>query len=156
MKISRKTIAVLSCGMSVILIGSGALIGVSLIVNNSDDDTPEVKPMNRGDNYEHFKISQYVQNSNKLQSIISLYIVDDKYKRKINEDKFLENISLIIKDGLSNVEKFKTSIDKYKFDLSYRIGPNEDEILIDVVWYIPNSYSQYYYYDQFKITISNL
>ncbi|MDE6477243.1 MAG: hypothetical protein K2L48_03560 [Mycoplasmoidaceae bacterium] len=154
MKISRKTIGALSCGMSIILIGSGALVGVSLIKQSKDNQPSEKKPLNRGDNYEHYKISQLIQKNSDLKNIITTYIKDNKYTREISENKFIENISKIIKDVLSNISKFKSSIDKYKFDLSYRINPEKTSILIDVVWYIPNNFTQYYYYDQFSVVLS--
>lgn len=155
MKISKKTIATLSCGMSLILIGSGALIGLNLIKENLNEQEQEIKPLNRGDNYEHFKISQYIQKNDDLINLISIYIRDNKYKREINKNKFESNLSKIVKDVLSNLPKFKLSIDKYKFNMSYRINPNGTEALVDLVWYIPNIYKQYYYYDQFKIALSN-
>ncbi len=154
MKISRKTISVLSCGMSIILIGSGALVGISLIKQSKDSQPSEKKPLNRGDNYEHYKISQLIQKNSNLKDIIITYIKNNKYKREISESKFTENISKIVKDVLSNISKFKSSIDKYKFELSYRINPEKTSILIDIVWYIPSNYTQYYYYDQFSIVLS--
>ncbi len=155
MKISKRTIATLSCGMSLILIGSGAFAGLSLIKENYSDDTKEDKPLNRGDNYEHFKISQYIQKNDELTSLISTYIENNKYKKKINESKFDKSISKIIKDTLSNISKFKSSINKYKFDMSYRIESNGTTALVDIVWYIPTNCNQYYYYDQFRIDINN-
>lgn len=42
----------------------------------------EEKPLNRGDNYEHYKISQYIQNNSSLSNLILTRIKDNKYKEK--------------------------------------------------------------------------
>lgn len=155
MKISKKTIDLISGGLSTVLIGSTAMIGLSLINKNNSDEPKERKPMNRGDNYEHYKISYYLSKNEDLKKIISIYVKQDKYSKEINETKFVEEIKAIIKNIVGNIEKFKYSINKYKFELSYRINSNKDTVLIDLVWYIPITGYQKYYYDQFKISLSN-
>ncbi len=156
MKISKKSISLISGGLSSILIGGTAMIGLNLLNKNNYDQPEERKPMNRGDNYERCKISYFLTKNENLKKIISIYVKEDKYSKEINENKFVEEIKKIIKDVISNIEKFKYSINKYKFELSYRINSRKDTILIDLVWYIPGIGYQKYYYDQFKITLSNL
>lgn len=62
----------------------------------------------------------------------------------------------MIKEILGNIPKFKSTIDKYKFDMSYRINQDKTKVLVDIVWYIPNNYQQYYYYDQFMMSMANI
>lgn len=156
MKISKRTVGVLSAGMSIILIGTGSLVAANLFKKSADPSVKEKKPLDRGDNYEQYKISSMIQNNKKLTDIVSLYVKDNKYQREINSNKFKDNMIGIIKDVLGNVAKFKGSIDKYEFDLHYQIGADKKSCLVDVTWDIPSSSTkQYYYYDQFQISISN-
>lgn len=157
MRISKKTVGLLSAGMSAILISSGALIGLSIMkTTDSSDEPKEEKPLNRGDNYEHYKISQYIQNNSSLSNLILTRIKDNKYKREIDSKNFESKISKMIKEILGNIPKFKSTIDKYKFDMSYRINQDKTKVLVDIVWYIPNNYQQYYYYDQFMMSMANI
>ena len=53
---NKKSISLIACSLSVLLLSSITLLTTNLFIDKNLDDLDYERPLNRGKNYEHFKL----------------------------------------------------------------------------------------------------
>lgn len=150
MKKTKTFYSLLTAGGSFVIIGSTLLVGSYLITNNNNEHSSEDKPLNRGDDYYHYEIKKYISDQD-LTNIISTKIINNKYIKCFDKTYLNKNLKETIKNIIGSIDRFKSSIDNYVFEINYKII-QDTTLLIDVVWYI-KTIKPIYYYDQLSIKI---
>lgn len=146
-KIINSLIAV---GLSLTLIGTTTLI-VSNYIFNDYHPNRNNNPLNRGDNYEQFDLSSYLMNDNNLNDITDATFKNGQFIREISENKLVNYFKNQFRNVFNNIPKFKNNKDRFQFDLHYQIQNNKNNVLVDLVWYLPNA--NWFYFDQINIKL---
>ena len=152
MKNKKFNTILISSSLSVVLLSSITLVALNTIINNNYSPI-EKKPLNRGSNYEHYKISSYFETNENIREILKSDFRNGKYIICINEDNFINFLKRNFINILRKIGKFKLNADEYETTFNYRLSRDNQSILIDVVWNLPNK--KYYFYDQFELKAIN-
>ena len=84
---NKKSISLIACSLSVLLLSSITLLTTNLFIDKNLDYLDYERPLNRGKNYEHFKLRKWLLENDDLHLIISAKFENDKYIRYIDESK---------------------------------------------------------------------
>jgi hypothetical protein len=104
---------------------------VALTLNKpTNDETNEVKPLNRGHDYEHYNLSSCIDRK-VLNNVLITYDPNTK-QRIINKTHFRNNIEDIIRDTLMKISKFKNNADQYRIRINYQFT-SDVRVGIDLV-----------------------
>lgn len=148
---NKKSIILISCFLSIILISSFTLLTINLLINDDFDKLDYKRPLNRGRNYEHFKLRKWLLENNDLHSIINAKFENDVYVHYIEESKLKDFFKNKFRNLFKSISKFEANADYFEVKFNYQLFNNNSGLLLDVVWNLPNS--SYYYYDQIKLTL---
>lgn len=150
---NKKISSFISFGLVVCLISAISISSIALIPNNisnnNENNIENIYPIGRDENYFHYELINYLSYED-IAKINQLSIIDNQYLYKISENSLISCIEKIIRDALEKHKKFKENAKKYKIDISYWINEKSQEIYLDVVWFLPYGYENYYY-DQFEV-----
>ena len=132
-----------SCAL--ITVGSGTLIAYQLIDNNKSNklNTSETKPLNRGDDYIHYKLNEKLEEDNFVTQILDKKLDGDEWVKSINETKFRDYMENNIRKVLKNTKDFGDEIDQYEIVVNYVIQDG-GKVAFDIVWTPPNELIHYY------------
>ena len=148
---NKKSISLIACSLSVLLLSSITLLTTNLFIDKNLDDLDYERPLNRGKNYEHFKLRKWLLENDDLHLIISAKFENDKYIRYIDESKLKDFFKHNFKNMFKLINKFKANADNFEFEFNYQLFNNKSGLFLDVVWNLPNN--NYHYYDQIKLTL---
>lgn len=148
----KKLMFFASCSVSILAISSITLLVTNLIISNKDIDTIDYnRPLNRGKNYEHFKLRKWLLSNDDLHQIINARFENGKYVRYIEESKLKNFFKYKFRDMFKLINKFKTNADNFEFEFNYQLFNDNSGLFLDIVWQLPNN--NYHYYDQIKLTL---
>lgn len=146
---NKTAISLISGFLSLSVIGATTMV-VTNLFSNSISDKKEVKPLNRGDNYEHYELSNYLIKDKHLSLILKTNL-EQGNKKYIDEIKLQYYLRTRFREVLEQIPKFKNKKNQYSLKFNYLIQPDNQSVLLDVVWFIPNS--DWYYFDQLNIKL---
>ncbi|MDD6145117.1 MAG: hypothetical protein SOT25_03470 [Malacoplasma sp.] len=147
---NKKLIPLMAGCMSLILVSSTILVVSNFFNKETDIPIPkDIKPLNRGDNYEHYDISSYFKKYANFEEISTYKTIDGKIVKSIDKEKVKKFFKDNLKNILLQINKFKSKADQYLFTVNFQISPDSKSLLFDLVWNLPNS--SFFYYDQLKV-----
>jgi len=116
-----------------ILIGSFTLLTTNLLINNDFDKLDYKRPLNRGRNYEHFKLCKWLLENNDLHSIINAKFENDVYVHYIEESKLKDFFKNKFRNLFKSISKFEANADNFEIKFNYQLFNNNSGLLLDVV-----------------------
>jgi hypothetical protein len=125
MKINKKICNIGCVTLALCIIGGATLASLAISHDNkneSKDQAPSYHP-----NYDHEQISSFID-----RSYFSKKCLTTKDSLIIDEQKFRENISDILKFALKKMNKFTNNADSYTIELNYQCV-NDKTLDLDVV-----------------------
>jgi hypothetical protein len=129
----NKKITALGCAtLGLTITGSAILATLMLDKDDADNYTPDIKPLNRGDNYEHYSLNINFDRGTLKEKFVDYEIEDNHQTLVLSEKKFKSNFGNVIRETFKTIERFKTNADKFKLDIHYQFN-NQSNILIDLV-----------------------
>jgi hypothetical protein len=128
----NKKITTLGCATLGLTITGGTVLAALMLDKNDEVCTPENKPLNRGDNYEHYALNINF-NREQLKDKLADYELKDGHQTLVlSEKKFRANIEIVVRDAFKTLDRFKSNADKYKIDIHYQFN-KQSNIFIDLV-----------------------
>jgi hypothetical protein len=106
-------------------------VAIALTFNHNDDSSENIaKPLQRGDDYEHF----YLSNSFDKKELTNKLITTNKttHERVINKENFRNDINQIVRTTLANTAKFKNNLDLYRFKIHYQFT-SDKSVSVDLI-----------------------
>jgi patatin-like phospholipase/acyl hydrolase len=129
----NKKITALGCAtLGITITGSAVLAALMLDKDDNDNYIPDTKPLDRGDNYEHYNLNINFDRESLKDKFVDYEIKDNHQTLVLSEKKFKSNIENIVRETFKSIDRFKTNADKFKLDIHYQFN-NQNIILVDVV-----------------------
>jgi hypothetical protein len=106
--------------LGAVVIGSSVLAALMINdKNNNQNTTSNSKPLNRGENYEHYNLNLEMNRDILRESLIDYETTNQEQSVVLSEAKFKNNIESIVRNVLKNNDRFKSNADKYTIDIHY-------------------------------------
>lgn len=147
MKVSNKMVGAIG-GVSALVIG-GSTILANTLLQDEQAQQRNANPLNRDKSYHHYSIASKLANNSNINNLICLINVGDSIVYIIEEEKFVNNIKVLIQDALKDIPAFASKYLNYQIDCHYKI--NTTSILVDVVWFEADSTNKFF--DQFELIL---
>jgi hypothetical protein len=117
---SRKITAVGCATLGAVVIGSSVLAALMIDgKSNNQNVTPNHKPLNRGENYEHYNLNLEIDHDVLREKLMDSETDGNKQSLLLSETKFRNNIETIVRNVLRTNDRFKSNADKYTLDIHY-------------------------------------
>jgi len=147
-RLSKKTIGLISAGSAAIIGGSTVLANLALKQEASHKGN--TNPLDRDKNYHYYSLLSKIRTNTKLKDLVD-YVRDEKQLIYfINENKFVNGFKSIVQDALKATSTFSLNYLNYVIECNYKLK-NTRSILVDLVWYEPNNKTKFY--DQFELCL---
>lgn len=147
--LKKKLINVITFSLVCIIVG-GTICG-NLLINKDEKNRSFHDFLNRGKNYYHFSLVNQLKSEEGINDLVKIMCDNDHYIYVISEENFRNNMKKIVQNCLKKIKSFSRNYLSYKIECNYKI--KNDEIDIDIIWFLPNNYFKYY--DQFVISLDN-
>ena len=151
MENKKAVISLIAGSCTLITVGGTVLLVTSLVDDNKDSSSNPQKPLDRGGNYEHYQLTNKFINNEFITSIVNKKLVNNKWVKTIDENKFQNFIKTNLRTIFKSISKFSSNADNYEININYQIQNNATNVAFDIDWNLPNS--TYHYYDQLNISI---
>lgn len=147
-KMSKKAIGAIT-GVSAALI-AGTTVAVNLLMKN-EKGAKTNNPLNRDKNYQYYSLINKISSNEKLNNLIGIQRTESSITYVIEEQRFIDNIRLIVQDALKEIPAFSEKYLNYVIDCHYKI--NTKSVLVDLVWYEPGAKNKFF--DQFELLLQS-
>ncbi|MCQ3907886.1 MAG: hypothetical protein MJ219_04160 [Mycoplasmoidaceae bacterium] len=127
-KMSKKAIGAIT-GVSAALI-AGTTVAVNLLMKN-EKGAKTNNPLNRDKNYQYYSLINKISSNEKLNNLIGIQRTESSITYVIEEQRFIDNIRLIVQDALKEIPAFSEKYLNYVIDCHYKI--NTKSVLVDLV-----------------------
>lgn len=148
-KMSKKTVGIIT-GVSATLI-AGTTVTANILLKDQIGVKPNLNPLNRGKNYHYYSLVNKISKNEKINNLIGIVRTDSSITYVIEEQKFIDNIRLIVQDALKEIPTFSEKYLNYVIDCHYKI--NTKSVLVDLAWYEPEAKNKFF--DQFELLLQS-
>ncbi len=147
--LKKKLISIITFSLVCVIVG-GTICGNLLVSNDNKNKLPH-DLLNRGKNYHHFSLINQLKKEEAINDLVKITCDNNHYMYVISEENFRNNMKQIVQNCLRKISSFSRNYLSYKIECNYKIV--DDEIDVDIIWFLPNNYVKYY--DQFVISLDN-